>query len=118
MNLGRSKMKTLEAIKKELGEYEGKTLNNGSLRHPHFQHFKNGIRSLISPRIQLISGPGCPVCVTASSYIDRLVEYSLKDNHCVLTFGDMMKVKGHKLSLTEAKATGGNVKSSILPSVR
>jgi len=98
-------MKTLEAIKKELGEYEGKNI----------KIMENGIRSLISPRIQLISGPGCPVCVTASSYIDRLVEYSLKDNHCVLTFGDMMKVKGHKLSLTEAKATGGNVKILYSP---
>jgi len=90
-------MKTLEAIKKELGEYEGKNIKIMEVCGTHTSSiFKNGIRSLISPRIQLISGPGCPVCVTASSYIDRLVEYSLKDNHCVLTFGDMMKVKGHK----------------------
>jgi len=109
-------MKTLEAIKKELGEYEGKNIKIMVVCGTHTSSiFKNGIRSLISPRIQLISGPGCPVCVTASSYIDRLVEYSLKDNHCVLTFGDMMKVKGHKLSLTEAKATGGNVKILYSP---
>jgi len=109
-------MKTLEAIKKELGEYEGKNIKIMEVCGTHTSSiFKNGIRSLISPRIQLISGPGCPVCVTASSYIDRLVEYSLKDNHCVLTFGDMMKVKGHKLSLTEAKATGGNVKILYSP---
>jgi len=71
--------------------------------------FKNVIRSLLSPQIQLISGPGCPVCVTPSSYIDKLIEYSLKENHCVLTFGDMMKVKGNEMSLTEAKAQGGKV---------
>ena len=38
----------------------------------------NGIPSLLSERIHLISGPGCPVCVTVTSYIDRLVELSLE----------------------------------------
>ncbi|HOM01922.1 MAG TPA: hydrogenase formation protein HypD [Acetivibrio sp.] len=109
-------MKTLETIKKELKEYDGKNIKIMEVCGTHTSSiFKNGIRSLLSPRIQLISGPGCPVCVTASSYIDRLVEYSLKDNHCVLTFGDMMKVKGSKLTLTEAKAMGGNVKILYSP---
>ena len=40
--------------------------------------FKNGIRSLISPKIKLISGPGCPVCVTPTAYIDRCIEYAKK----------------------------------------
>jgi len=58
MNLGRSKMKTLEAIKKELGEYEGKNIKIMEVCGTHTSSiFKNGIRSLISPRIQLISGP-------------------------------------------------------------
>ena len=43
--------------------------------------FKNGIRSLISPKIKLISGPGCPVCVTPTAYIDRCIEYAKKDGH-------------------------------------
>lgn len=77
--------------------------------------FKNGIRSMISPKIKLISGPGCPVCVTSSAYIDRLTEFSLKEDHCVLTFGDMMKVKGSSMSLTEAKAAGGKVKILYSP---
>lgn len=109
-------MKTLESIKRELKEYDGKDIKIMEVCGTHTSSiFKNGIRSLISSRIQLISGPGCPVCVTASSYIDRLLEYALKDNHCVLTFGDMMKVKGSKLSLTEAKAMGGNVKILYSP---
>lgn len=109
-------MKTLQSITRELKEYDGRNVKIMEVCGTHTSAiFKNGIRSLISSRIQLISGPGCPVCVTASSYIDRLVEYSQKDNHCILTFGDMMKVKGSKLSLTESKATGGNVKILYSP---
>lgn len=68
--------------------------------------FKNGIRSLISPKIKLISGPGCPVCVTPTAYIDRCIEYANKENHVLLTFGDMMKVPGTAGSLSENKGTG------------
>ncbi len=68
--------------------------------------FKSGIRSLISDRIKLISGPGCPVCVTPTAYIDKCIEYASKENHVLLTFGDMMKVPGSKGSLSEAKGNG------------
>lgn len=70
--------------------------------------FKNGIRDLISPKIKLISGPGCPVCVTPTAFIDKCVEYALKENHELLTFGDMMKVPGTKGSLSENKAGEGD----------
>jgi hydrogenase expression/formation protein HypD len=53
--------------------------------------------------------------VTSSAYIDKLVEYSMGENSCVLTFGDMMKVKGNKLSLTEAGAHGAKVKILYSP---
>jgi hydrogenase expression/formation protein HypD len=109
-------MKTLQEIKNELKEYKGRKIKIMEVCGTHTSSiFKNGIRSLISSEIQLISGPGCPVCVTSPAYIDKLVEYSLKENHCVLTFGDMMKVKGTKLSLTEAKAIGGNVRILYSP---
>lgn len=68
--------------------------------------FKNGIRSLISPKIKLISGPGCPVCVTPTSYIDKCIEFSRKKNHVLMTFGDMMKVPGSVGSLSENKERG------------
>jgi len=71
--------------------------------------FRNGIRSLISPRIRLISGPGCPVCVTPTSYIDCISDYALKDGYEVLTFGDMMKVPGSAGSLSERKGEGAKV---------
>lgn len=68
--------------------------------------FKNGIRDLISPKIKLISGPGCPVCVTPTAYIDKCVEYAKMPGHELLTFGDMMKVPGEGGSLSENKAGG------------
>ena len=75
--------------------------------------FKSGIRSLISDKIRLISGPGCPVCVTPTAYIDKCIEYASKENHVLLTFGDMMKVPGSRGSLSEAKGNG-NVNITIM----
>lgn len=77
--------------------------------------FRNGIRSLISNKIRLISGPGCPVCITPSEYIDRAIEWSMKQDCILLTFGDMMKVAGTKQSLSEAKADGAKVEIMYSP---
>ena len=76
---------------------------------------KSGVRNMISPRIKLISGPGCPVCVTPAAYIDKCIEYSMRDNHALVTFGDMMKVPGLSGSLTEAKGRGANVELMYSP---
>ncbi|NNJ28863.1 hydrogenase formation protein HypD [Lacrimispora defluvii] len=108
-------MKIQEVIDK-LKSYDGEPVKIMEVCGTHTSSiFKNGIRSMISPKIKLISGPGCPVCVTSAAYIDRLTEFSLKEDHCVLTFGDMMKVKGSSMSLTEAKAAGGKVKILYSP---
>lgn len=77
--------------------------------------FKNGIRSLISPKITLISGPGCPVCVTPTAYIDKCIEYACLESHMLLTFGDMMKVPGSSGSLSEAKGNGASVHMMYSP---
>lgn len=107
---------TVEEVIRELKNYDGRPVKIMEVCGTHTSSiFKNGIRSMISPKIQLISGPGCPVCVTSAAYIDKLVEYSLKEKHCVLTFGDMMKVKGSQMSLTEAKAAGAQVRILYSP---
>ncbi|MGI6737562.1 MAG: hydrogenase formation protein HypD [Anaerovoracaceae bacterium] len=77
--------------------------------------FRNGIRSLISPRIELISGPGCPVCVTPAAYIDRVIAYAEKPDHTVLSFGDMMKVPGSSGSLSEHRGRGASVEIMYSP---
>ena len=77
--------------------------------------FKHGIRSLISPKIKLISGPGCPVCVTPTAYIDKCIEYAMKEDHVLLTFGDMMKVPGTEGSLSDMKGKGADVELMYSP---
>lgn len=77
--------------------------------------FKSGIRSLISRKIKLISGPGCPVCVTPTAFIDKCAEYAEKDNHVLLTFGDMMKVPGSEGSLSDRKGKGAKVELMYSP---
>jgi len=76
---------------------------------------KSGIRSILSPKIKLVSGPGCPVCVTPTSYIDKCVEYALKENHVLMTFGDMMKVPGTTESLSSARGRGARAELMYTP---
>lgn len=106
----------LETIIKELKDYQGKNLKIMEVCGTHtVSIFKNGIKSLLSPAIKLISGPGCPVCVTPASYIDKAIEWAHKPGCVLLTFGDMMKVPGVNESLSEAKAYGANVELMYSP---
>ncbi len=68
---------------------------------------ENGIESMLSRKIRLITGPGCPVCVTVAAYIDRLCKLSKELSTCVCSFGDMIRVGGSRGSLHDAKAEGG-----------
>jgi hydrogenase expression/formation protein HypD len=69
-----------------------------------------GIPSLLPPAIRLVSGPGCPVCVTGVDYIDKAVAYSRLDNIIICTFGDLMKVPGTGSSLEKERADGADVR--------
>lgn len=75
---------------------------------------ENAIPSLISDKIHLVSGPGCPVCVTVSSYADRLCELAL-DGSVIVTFGDMIRVPGSKCSLKDARAQGADIRMIYSP---
>lgn len=68
-----------------------------------------GIRPMLAPRIDLVSGPGCPVCVTADVDIDRAVAVAGLPGVALATFGDMMKVPGTLDSLASAAAKGARV---------
>lgn len=100
-----------------LSHYDGRVLTFMEVCGTHTASiFKNGIRSIISDKIRLISGPGCPVCVTPTSYIDKCIEYALKKNHVLLTFGDMIKVPGENGSLSSAAGDGANIELMYSPS--
>lgn len=76
---------------------------------------KNGIRSLLSDKIELISGPGCPVCVTPTAYVDRAITLAETPGNVVVTFGDLMRVPGSTYSLAEAKGSGARVEMVYSP---
>ena len=67
-----------------------------------------GIRSLMPDGIELVAGPGCPVCVTPAKDVDEAIELSKVTT--VLTYGDMYKVPGTRLSLAKAKSEGYSVR--------
>ncbi len=75
----------------------------------------NGIPSMLSPKIHLISGPGCPVCVTVTSVIDKLCELAMQPDTTVLSFGDLLRVPGSDGSLADVKAQGGSVEMVYSP---
>jgi len=67
-----------------------------------------GIRSLMPENVELVAGPGCPVCVVPAGYIDAAVRLAL-DGIEVYTYGDMYRVPGSEMSLADARARGGRV---------
>ena len=71
--------------------------------------FRLGIRNLLPENIRLISGPGCPVCVTPVGYIDEAVWLALEKGCTLCTFGDLIKVPGTEMSLAGARAKGAKV---------
>lgn len=71
--------------------------------------FRSGVKSLLPPSIQMISGPGCPVCVTSQGYIDAACALAAKPNVTLCTYGDMLRVPGQSGSLEQHRARGAEV---------
>lgn len=77
--------------------------------------YKNGIDKLLPKNINLLSGPGCPVCVTDISFIDSAIELSRNDDIVICTFSDILKVPGSNSSLRNEKSNGANIVSVYSP---
>lgn len=75
---------------------------------------KYGLRQILPPNIKLISGPGCPVCVTAQNEIDAVISLAGK-GMTIATFGDLIRVPGNNSSLQEERAKGKDVKVFYSP---
>ncbi|MFC2138415.1 hydrogenase formation protein HypD [Bacteroidota bacterium] len=71
---------------------------------------KFGIPSLLPSTIKLLSGPGCPVCVTERKYIDQAIAYSRLSNVIITTYGDLIRVPGSTSTLDKEKAGGADVR--------
>lgn len=77
--------------------------------------FRTGVRGLLPDGARLLSGPGCPVCVTPNEYLDRAIAIARERDVVVATFGDMMRVPGSHLSLERARAQGADVRVVYSP---
>ncbi len=76
---------------------------------------KNGILNLLPKNIEMVHGPGCPVCVTPVEKIDLAVELAQKPGLIFTSFGDMLRVPGSKGSLLKAKSNGADVRIVYSP---
>src|SRR5215813_5186604 len=77
--------------------------------------FKYGIEDLLPLNIEMIHGPGCPVCVIPLGRVDDSISIALQPGMIFTTFGDMMRVPGSKTSLLSAKAAGADVRMVYSP---
>lgn len=75
----------------------------------------HGIDRLLADSVQLLHGPGCPVCVTAAEDIDFAVSLARRSDVTVVSFGDMLRVPGNAESLLQARGTGGDVRIVYSP---
>lgn len=76
---------------------------------------KNGILHMLPPEINMVHGPGCPVCVTPVSLIDKAVYLAVERGVILCSFGDMLRVPGSERSLLEAKAQGADIRILYSP---
>ncbi len=82
--------------------------------HTH-EIFRLGIRKLLPENVELISGPGCPVCVTPVGFIDEACWLALEKNCVICTFGDLIRVPGTEMSLAGARSEGAQIKPVYSP---
>ena len=74
-----------------------------------------GIDALLPPRVTLVHGPGCPVCVTPVELIDKAIEIAARSDAILCSFGDMVRVPGTSRDLLAAKTEGGDVRIVYSP---
>jgi hydrogenase expression/formation protein HypD len=82
--------------------------------HTH-EIFRLGIRKILPEQVELISGPGCPVCVTPVGFIDEAVMLALEHHVTICTFGDLIRVPGTTKSLAGARAEGAKLQVVYTP---
>jgi hydrogenase expression/formation protein HypD len=77
--------------------------------HTH-NFLRFGLDKLLPLQINLVSGPGCPVCVSSQEYIDKAITYSKSKNTILVTFGDMFCVPGSQSTLEKERAAGADIR--------
>lgn len=89
----------------------GRTYNFMEVCGTHTMNiFRFGLREILPANIRLISGPGCPVCVTPNGFIDKAITLARRRDIIIASFGDMLRVPGSRSSLDKEKALGASVR--------
>ena len=110
--MGNATEKALEIIR----AYDGPHIRMMEVCGTHTHElFRLGVRKILPPQVELISGPGCPVCVTGPGFIDEAVWLALEKGAAICTFGDLVRVPGSEDSLASARAKGAKVKVVYSP---
>ncbi len=100
---------------KNIREYSGSKIRIMEVCGTHTHEiFRHGIRRLLPENIELITGPGCPVCVTPVDFIDEALWLAEKDI-TVTTFGDLIRVPGSRKNLAAARSEGAKIKIVYSP---
>ncbi len=98
-----------------LASYQGRPLRIMEVCGTHTHEiFRLGIRGMLPKQVELISGPGCPVCVTPVGFIDEAV-WLAEHGVTITTFGDLVRVPGTEKSLAQARSAGGKVQVVYSP---
>jgi len=77
--------------------------------------FRTGLRSLLPENVNLLSGPGCPVCVTPTGYLDTAIAIARQPGTMITTFGDMLRVPGTESALENERARGADIRMVYSP---
>lgn len=105
----------LEAIRQAIDGYDGAMTFMEVCGTHTMAIYQHGIRSLLPDQVQLISGPGCPVCVTPVGFVDQAVALARRADTIIATFGDMVRVPGSSSSLLQEQARGASIKIVYSP---
>ncbi len=108
--------KLVQAIASRLNMFQERPMRFMEVCGTHTMSiFRHGIRSILPSNVELVSGPGCPVCVTSQADIDAMIGLAGQPGVIVATFGDLLRVPGTKGSLASAKARGARVEIVYSP---
>ncbi len=106
----RAKIEPLREELRELTDRAGRRIQLMEVCGTHtVSIFRTGLRSLLPENLRLVSGPGCPVCVTAQRHIDAALELASRDDTVIATYGDMVRVPGQHGSLERLRADGARI---------
>ena len=104
-------MEQREIAREIIENYNGRRLRIMEVCGTHTHEiFRLGVRNVLNENVELISGPGCPVCVTAVGYIDMALQLALEKGVTICTFGDLIRVPGSEMSMADARAQGAQIK--------